>query len=132
VTGGWQARAACAQLVALGWEPETWTETDDPRGAAGQVCRHCPVREDCLAAALAEEAGRGRRSRHGIRGGLGPAARYRLSAPAPRPGGPALCGTYAAYRRHQDRHEEPCEPCQAARAAYMHAYRARRAGNRAA
>jgi hypothetical protein len=42
------------------------------------ICRDCPVKLDCLAAAMIEEAGSRRERRHGYRGGLGPEQRAQL------------------------------------------------------
>ena len=36
------------------------------------------------------------------------------------------CGTYAAYRRHTERGEEPCEACREAKLEYNRAYRKKR------
>lgn len=78
---GWEKRAACARHP----EPELWFP---PKGAeratapgviaAKRVCRACPVAEDCLAAALADDRAKNVRSRAGIRGGLTVRERARL------------------------------------------------------
>ncbi len=66
----WRDRAACA-----GTDTNLFFEDRDP-AAALALCGRCPVRDGCLAAALAEEtdastgAPLGKASRHGVRGGL--------------------------------------------------------------
>lgn len=67
----WHHRAACA-----GYEPELWwADTDSPRAqaAAVDICRACPVRQECLRHALALP------EREGIWGGLLPYQRKRLA-----------------------------------------------------
>lgn len=73
----WETFAACRRL-----EPETadrlffGSRTDD-QAVALSLCRSCPARTACLAAAMAEEtAGYGR---YGIRGGLRAADRRALA-----------------------------------------------------
>lgn len=53
----WRARAACR-----GWDPETWFPEKTSAAAAADatlICRHCPVRAECLRHALdfCEQAG---------------------------------------------------------------------------
>ena len=69
------------------WETydEAGPGTGDPERAEF-LCRGCPVRQECLDAALREEAGEsgeglGWRYRHGIRGGLTPFQRAALTSP---------------------------------------------------
>jgi hypothetical protein len=45
---------------------------------AQRICATCPVVDECLTAALAEEGGRGKDTRFGIRGGLTPSQRHAL------------------------------------------------------
>lgn len=78
----WHARAACRGTVEqpprLGWDgwfpsstSQTWQR--DAEAAAKDVCwRECPVRTDCLEAALVNE------EPFGIFGGLTPVERQRL------------------------------------------------------
>ena len=57
---GWRSRALCAYV-----DPELWfPEKGGPVNAAKRICQRCPVRSQCLAAALA------RCEQHGIWGGL--------------------------------------------------------------
>ncbi|ARF62858.1 hypothetical protein B1H20_16780 [Streptomyces violaceoruber] len=69
--------AAC-----LGCDTDTWfpegrtTEANTNRVEAKATCFRCPIREDCLAAALTEEHGLGLSGRHGIRGGLSARQRF--------------------------------------------------------
>jgi WhiB family redox-sensing transcriptional regulator len=90
VTGhDWEASAACAEVDPALWFP---TRGGDGGAEATRICTtSCPVRDECLTDAMAEEAGLGPKSRHGVRGGLGPrqrAARDKETAAAERP--PAL------------------------------------------
>lgn len=95
---------------------------------AKKICGRCPVRENCLAEALAAEDG----SRYGISGGLTPAERTELAReqahveaqensrePAkPRTGRkPAECGTRSAYQRHVKKGEPIDDRCRAANTA---------------
>lgn len=47
---------------------------------AKAFCAKCPVRVECLEAALREEQGMGKDNRWGVRGGLAPSARLALQA----------------------------------------------------
>jgi hypothetical protein len=72
----WRLRAACRDhpLGADAWF------ADEPhlRAQAEAVCLRCPVIFDCLASAMAAEAGRDPSGRSGIAGGLGPRGRWQL------------------------------------------------------
>jgi hypothetical protein len=119
VTGSWQARAACARLVATGQaSPADWDGDGDGDAArAITVCDSCPVRVACLTDALATERGLGPTSRHGVRASLTPPQRARLDATPKRRGRPpsaAPCGTEAAARAHHRRGEPACKRCLAA------------------
>jgi WhiB family redox-sensing transcriptional regulator len=46
---------------------------------ARRICLSCPVRRECLAAALQAEASKSKDERHGIFGGLAPKERHRLA-----------------------------------------------------
>jgi WhiB family redox-sensing transcriptional regulator len=73
----WQRAAACAEPDvdrAVFFPPEGWA-ADLAVAAAKRVCARCPVRDACLAAALAWEDPR---QRHGVAGGLAPAERTAL------------------------------------------------------
>lgn len=76
MTAPWTQRAACAQHP----DPDAWYPAPggDNGAAAKAICRWCPVVRPCLADALAEETGTSADHRHGIRGGLSGAQRYRL------------------------------------------------------
>lgn len=72
----WTESANCAGLAdAMFPQPR---DGKDIRTAQG-ICDNCDVREECLTAALAEEAGKGKYHRYGIRGGLTPAQRAHLA-----------------------------------------------------
>ncbi|WEH40759.1 WhiB family transcriptional regulator [Streptomyces sp. AM 2-1-1] len=74
------ARAACRGLDTDTWFPEGRTaDANAARAEAKAICLSCPIREDCLADALAEEAGTGASTRQGIRGGLTAKQRYTLA-----------------------------------------------------
>ncbi|MFF0426888.1 WhiB family transcriptional regulator [Streptomyces sp. NPDC004520] len=76
----WRLSAACAGTP---WEVFFPIRGDAKgRKAAQAVCAGCPVREECLAEALAEEGGLGTNSRYGIRGGKTPTGRHALYARA--------------------------------------------------
>lgn len=66
LTGG-----LCVILTRAGADPEAWTGERDhiDRGRALEACRVCPVRQACLDAAVALEAGN-EQYRAGVWGGL--------------------------------------------------------------
>ncbi|MDO5535538.1 MAG: WhiB family transcriptional regulator [Propionibacteriaceae bacterium] len=75
----WQDRALCATAPTPDvFFPEA-ANTHAYTLAALSYCRACPVRDECLAAALDEEAGATRAYTFGIRGGMLPNARWRLA-----------------------------------------------------
>lgn len=91
------SRAAC-----IGHDPELWFP--DPTDVLGtseavEICHNCPVKQACLAHAMREEPAGGR---HGIRGGLTPEERRKLS------GGTKACPdcgrflTATQMRRHPE------------------------------
>lgn len=72
----WRAAAVCREIDADLFFPNP----GNFRGinAAKAVCASCPVRRACLTAALAEEGGRAKDNRYGIRGGTAPGQRYAI------------------------------------------------------
>jgi hypothetical protein len=72
----WRLRAACRDhpLGADAW----FADSPHQREQAEAVCLRCPVIFDCLASAMAAEAGRDPSGRSGIAGGLGPRGRWQL------------------------------------------------------
>lgn len=73
----WRIDAACREV-----DPELFFPPAGPIGlasaaAARRVCAGCPVRRDCLEAALRVEDGR--YGRYGMWGGMTPKERYQLS-----------------------------------------------------
>lgn len=86
------------------------------------VCVRCPVRDACLAAAVAEETDKSANHRFGIRGGLTPEERYARYPGRQQPAnsrkrnadGRPECGTPAAYARHVRYHEAICDECREA------------------
>lgn len=86
----WRERAAC-----VGQNPEWWyADAKDAKSIANAraallICQgQCPVRQECLDAALKEEVATGRSYRFGIRGGLTASQRARRFAPKRKPGKP--------------------------------------------
>ncbi|QMP84098.1 WhiB family transcriptional regulator [Streptomyces phage Alderaan] len=70
----WHRGAACAGVNVDAFFPAA-TDAAGRREALA-LCRTCPVREECLAEAMAEEGGRGKTGRFGIRGGKTASARF--------------------------------------------------------
>jgi WhiB family transcriptional regulator, redox-sensing transcriptional regulator len=115
---GWQRSAACVPYPL-----DMFFPTDaSAEGAAPAVavCERCPVKDPCLADALATGA-------PGIRGGLTSQQRGWLELidgqVQQRRGAPTVvvtprqlkpCGTQAAYARHVRRGEIPCARCKRA------------------
>ena len=93
----WWTRALCAKLADF--DPDDYAESR-------AVCMACPVRTDCLDAAMAEERGLSVSFRAGIRGGLGPYER------AARKGEP-VCPD--CRQRPLDGKSHTCAPCRHAR-----------------
>lgn len=107
----WQNRAACAQP---GIDPEIFFATDPCiSGIAKNVCVACPVRQQCLIAALRDD------ENDGIRGGFTPAERRRIKNGRPAPKLRPNCGTAAGYDAHRNAKEPTCQPCKDARAEYQ-------------
>ena len=75
----WRFRAACAGLPGDEFFPTgAWGAANDVAGAyqaAARVCVRCPVRLECLEAALDEEGPSSAGNRYGMRGGLTPGQR---------------------------------------------------------
>ncbi|MEU9865518.1 WhiB family transcriptional regulator [Streptomyces sp. NPDC047971] len=120
----WRASAAC-----LAADPDAmFPDPSDEKGTkhAKGICGTCPVIQECLAEAMAEEGGKSKESRFGIRGGLTGGQRYYLRGrnkavpglvakpkrASTRPLAP--CGTPAAYERHVRNHEPVDESCRLA------------------
>lgn len=75
----WHTRAECRPEL---WrDPDLWFpgayERAELRDAV-EICLTCPVRQDCLDAALEAEGAAARNSRYGVWGGLTPGQRHRL------------------------------------------------------
>lgn len=133
----WRMLAACTAA------PDSmFPDPSDDRGIAQarSFCAVCPVKSQCLDAAMAEEGGQSKESRYGIRAGLTPGQRYYLRTRnrMPRPDSTepvekrastrplAPCGTPAAYERHVRNHEPVDDPCRLAYNAERREARARR------
>ncbi|MFB7711635.1 WhiB family transcriptional regulator [Streptomyces sp. NPDC056105] len=73
----WRTRATCRQV-----DPETMFPDNDKAGIeeARDVCRPCPVRQECLRSVLHWEGNRGKDMRWGIFAGLTPQQRQRAYA----------------------------------------------------
>lgn len=121
----WTDTAACAHPAYLPIR-DFWFADDSNTNqtrTATTICGHCPVKDACLAAAVAEEKGRGKPSMFGIRGGLTATERWtqkdrktRGKVGPPRPLSP--CGTVAAYERHSRNGEPIDDACRAAHTEY--------------
>lgn len=107
----WRQRAACANPDV---DPEIFFA--HPGGSATlalEICRTCPVREQCLAHALTQPetdgiwGGKTPNQRQDIRRRIGLKSVRRIS---PLHG----CGTEAGFRRHLRNETRPCEPCREA------------------
>lgn len=101
----------------------------DVEAPAKRICATCPVRQECLAYGMANEAPS---YRWGIYGGLSAAERRGVKQrpnPAAQPHQLAPCGTLSAYSRHIRRKEPVCEPCQEAARAHQRDYVRRRRDN---
>lgn len=131
----WRQDAACARPEYADqrdiWFAPTTRQSDIV--LAKSICKTlCPVREECLAAAVREEGGRTTESRYGIRGGLQGAGRRRMydrerarrraaeQASEAGPGKPkpkrmpAQCGTRSGYQKHVREKTKICDPCRQA------------------
>lgn len=78
----WQRYAECRgedPAVFFGSEGESPPARDARQAEALTLCWRCPVAQTCLAAAMAEEEGRGAGGRWGIRGGKTPDERAVLA-----------------------------------------------------
>ena len=74
-THDWRQQASCA-----GTYPEAWfIDTGDYPSGLFRICAACPVKEECLESALAEEGNVSRHGRFGIRGGHTPRERARIA-----------------------------------------------------
>ncbi|MCX4987152.1 WhiB family transcriptional regulator [Streptomyces sp. NBC_00572] len=76
INTGWRRAAACTDMAVDAFFPAA--ADAEGRREALAICEPCPVREECLAEALAEEGGRGKTGRFGIRGGRTASGRYNL------------------------------------------------------
>lgn len=72
----WRQQAACAETDPELWFPDGWHESPD----AIAICNTCPVRQECLDDALRMDD-----NAFGIRGGLYPSERRKLTGPMPLP-----------------------------------------------
>lgn len=115
----WELKAACRDE-----DPDIFF-SGKTRGQAQVICGGCPVREECLAAALVREAGVAKVYREGIVAGLTGAQRWNLARQQDqrRRNEVAQCGTRSGYLRHRSRGEEACGPCKAANARGESQYR---------
>ena len=76
-TQDWALRAACRGLPAELWFPHPGDFADKAQAVA--VCRPCPVRAQCLEAAMRAERTLPSQHRYGVWGGLGPHGRQALA-----------------------------------------------------
>jgi WhiB family transcriptional regulator, redox-sensing transcriptional regulator len=123
----WMQQAACTGKTADLFYPERHDAVEVKYAVA--ICQACPVREQCLAHAIATGED------HGVWGGLTPGQRWdHAHGQAPRRKGrpptmkPIVHGTAAGFHRHYAYGEKACQPCLDAHAEYK---RPRRAGKNA-
>ncbi|MFE9259120.1 WhiB family transcriptional regulator [Streptomyces sp. NPDC006879] len=74
--GEWQREAACASE-----DPEVFFETTE-ESAAKQICRRCPVLNDCWGQVMTAEAGQRWEHRSGVVAGMNPVERALLDPKA--------------------------------------------------
>lgn len=74
----WLDHKACTDNQDADFFPDTPSRAPAAYRRARTTCMACPVRAQCLEAALAEERGVGRPMRFGMRGGLSPTQRHDL------------------------------------------------------
>lgn len=103
----WMADALCRQVGGDFW----YSDKEEPEhlsriNIAKRVCEMCPVKDACLAHALATD------ERHGVWGGLTPRQRSQLVMR--RFGGGFPHGTEAGRRRHLSEGTPPCTVCREA------------------
>lgn len=74
----WRAKAACLFLAEDGYEDLMFPDPGDQPAVrfAQRICDPCQVWEACLLDALADEGGKNKDQRFGIRGGLTPSQRH--------------------------------------------------------
>ncbi|UVK63515.1 WhiB family transcription factor [Mycobacterium phage Aegeus] len=72
----WQQDAVCKEIDPDLFFPDRGNGASTPR----RICKEwCPVRRECLEAAMAEEHGYCRSLRYGVRGGMSPTERSELA-----------------------------------------------------
>jgi WhiB family redox-sensing transcriptional regulator len=80
---GWQDHAACttSPYDADLWFPDSYRTSQGQAQAltAARICATCPVLQQCLAAAIANEGNLAEDRRNGIWGGTTPEQRFRLA-----------------------------------------------------
>ena len=135
----WMAEGACRDYIEQHglevwrkhWFPDRYEGFHT--SIAKKVCESCPVIAQCLDYAIefdctgiwGNTSGRERRKIRAERAGHKPSERWTDRNLQP-------CGTYAAYRRHLARGEEPCVQCKAERARLQQDRRPSRAKERMA
>lgn len=73
---GWELDAACREYPTEIFFGDTKGWSAENSDAIKYVCGGCPVRQECLEAALWEEQGLKRNERYGIRGGMSARQRH--------------------------------------------------------
>ncbi|MFJ3923066.1 WhiB family transcriptional regulator [Streptomyces sp. NPDC090022] len=73
----WAANSLCAQTYPALFFPERGE--DNTTAVSKQICRRCPVIEECLAEAMRQEGTASHSHRYGVWGGLSPAERADLA-----------------------------------------------------
>ena len=98
-------RGLCRGKSTDWWFPPSDSHNAYQWDKAREVCKVCPVREDCLEYALRTH------SRYGMWGGLTPKERVGLYDNRTH-------GSRGAYHYHLRLGEEPCNPCREANSSY--------------
>lgn len=115
MSDSWRDNAACLGKDTTYWFPESPTNGRCPSTRyAIQICRACPVRDQCLTTALLTP------EPWGIWGGL---TERQRAAQRPRRSQIHPHGTNAGYARHLAIGERACQPCRDGHAAYQAAKR---------
>lgn len=129
----WLDAAACKGHATDLWFAERGDNERETK-AAKAICAGCPVKDQCLEAALTDN------ERFGIWGGYTERERRRIKrkrrtdaraaearriprSDQPLKREPAACGTLAGYKRHRAANTPPCDACRKANADYARANR---------
>ncbi len=116
---GWYELGACRDHPVALFFPGPGGDTRTPK----RICERCPVKDQCLDAALAEP------EKFGIWGGLTHHERSRLRRGWVRPRKPIVHGTNGGYVAHRKRKEDACPACKQAHTQFTTMHKHRRAAS---